>query len=71
MKIGDPVPKWRVPALIHGELTSFTLSRIKGKRMVVCCISSIAELEILLLNNQINHFEKYETALIVLVLSKP
>ena len=67
MNIGDPFPTYRVPALIKGQLCSFTLSQMHGRRMFVCCISPLTELEFLLVNSQTRRFEEYDTTLLLLV----
>ena len=66
MNIGDPVPQTRVPALIQGQLCRFTLSQTVGTRMVICCVSSITEVELLLLNSQIHRFDQCQTSLLAL-----
>jgi len=52
MKIGSPIPPWRVPTFTRGTLTFSSLAQFQGTSLVLCCIPSLRSTQACLLEAQ-------------------
>ncbi|WP_447970583.1 hypothetical protein [Nitrospira sp. M1] len=67
MKIGSPIPPWRVPTYIKGTLTFSSLSHFSTHPLVLCCAPSLTAPQAWLLESHIKDFHMRQVFLATLV----
>ena len=67
MEIGMKAPTLRIPCLLNGKLNFLPLSEFHGNTLALCCVSSLTETAVWVLDAQVKRFQECGTVLAVLV----
>jgi len=67
MKIGSPIPAWRVPTFIKGTLTFSSLLHCTTQPLVLCCTPSLTASQAWLLEAHVSEFHSRHAFLATLV----
>lgn len=71
MNIGNKAPAWRIPTITNGQLSYRPLQQFSNKRLVLCCLASLAERESKFFNSQAERFAEFWSRLTVFVSHDP
>ena len=71
MNIGNTAPAWRIPTITNGQLSYRPLQQFSDKRLVLCCLASLAEDEARFFNSQAERFAEVGSQLAVFVSRDP
>ncbi|GJL64820.1 MAG: hypothetical protein NPIRA04_34740 [Nitrospirales bacterium] len=67
MKIGSPIPTWRVPTFVKGTLTFSSLIHSTSQPLVLCCTPSLTAAQAWLLEAHVTKFHNRHAFLATLV----
>lgn len=67
MRIGHPVPAFRVPALVEGTLAFFDFASMRGRRVALSFLPPLDLLNRTMLERHAQHFDRQQAALLGVV----
>lgn len=63
--IGDPMPRFRAPALMEGRLTYLDSARLIGRWTALCFLPYVGIVEPAFLDHQADRFDRLDTTLLI------